>query len=56
MVGASEPAGFVVHGVGTGALRDAVRARLREQTRWVRRFRPGSTEEGGDRVTVVYFG
>jgi len=56
MVGANEPAGFVVHGVGTGALRDAVRSRLREQTRWVRRFRPGSTEEGGDRVTVVFFG
>lgn len=50
----NEPAGFVMHGVGTGALRDAVRARLKEQTRWVRRFRPGATEEGGDRITVVY--
>lgn len=54
MVGASEPAGYVMHGVGTGALRDAVRARLKEQTRWVKRFRPGATEEGGDRVTVVF--
>ncbi len=53
MVGQNEAAGFVMHGVGTGALRDAVRARLKEQTRWVKRFRPGATEEGGDRVTVV---
>jgi DNA mismatch repair protein MutS2 len=53
MVGQNEPAGFVMHGVGTGALRDAVRVRLKEQTRWVKRFRPGATEEGGDRITVV---
>lgn len=44
---------YILHGVGTGALRDAVRARLRDSPRYVRRYRPGSFDEGGDRLTVV---
>ncbi len=45
---------FLVHGVGTGALRDAVREHLRNVLgRYVKSFRPGTLEEGGDRITVV---
>ncbi|GAB4213768.1 MAG: endonuclease MutS2 [Sandaracinaceae bacterium] len=53
LYGSSQHVGFIVHGVGTGALRDAVRAYLRTATRYVRRFRGGTLEEGGDRMTVV---
>lgn len=53
MLGAAEPVAFVLHGIGTGALRDAVRAHLLERQPGVRAFRRGSIEEGGDRVTVV---
>jgi len=56
LYGDSTPVGFIVHGVGTGALRDAVREYLKSATRYVRRFRPGSFEEGGDRMTVVELG
>jgi DNA mismatch repair protein MutS2 len=44
---------FLVHGHGTGALRDAIRRELR-QSAYVARFRGGETEEGGDGVTVVW--
>ncbi len=53
LYGASEPAGFIVHGVGSGALRDAVRALLDRSPRYVRSFRRGTFDEGGDRLTVV---
>lgn len=53
LYGASEPVGYVVHGIGSGALRDALRTHLRDQSRYVRDVRSGSPEEGGDRVTVV---
>lgn len=43
---------WIVHGKGTGALRDAVRARLRHNS-LVKSFRPGSFGEGGAGVTVV---
>ncbi len=44
---------FLVHGHGTGALRDAIRKELRE-SRYVSHFRGGSSGEGGDGVTVVW--
>ncbi|HET9614490.1 MAG TPA: endonuclease MutS2 [Candidatus Limnocylindrales bacterium] len=42
----------VVHGLGTGALRDAVRERLAAQP-LVRSFRRGERGEGGDGATIV---
>lgn len=42
----------VIHGLGTGALRDAVRAHL-ETSPYVARFRPGHADAGGDGVTEV---
>lgn len=44
---------FLVHGHGTGALRDAVREALKESG-YVARMRPGEHAEGGDGVTVVW--
>jgi len=44
---------FLLHGHGTGALRDAIRKEL-AQTPYVARFRSGETERGGDGVTVVW--
>jgi len=43
---------LVIHGHGTGALRDGLRQRLREIP-GVTDLRPGTNEEGGDGVTVV---
>lgn len=54
LYGASEPVGFVLHGIGSGALRDALRTRLSEAAAYVREARPGTPEEGGDRITVVH--
>jgi DNA mismatch repair protein MutS2 len=42
----------VIHGLGTGALRDAVRAAAAEHP-LVRDARPGERGEGGDGATVV---
>jgi DNA mismatch repair protein MutS2 len=42
----------LVHGKGTGALREAVRAYLRQHPRVVS-YRPGESAEGGDGVTVA---
>ncbi len=44
---------FVVHGHGSGAIRDHVREQL-AKSQYVARFRPGHTGEGGDGVTVVW--
>lgn len=44
---------FLIHGHGTGALRNAVRESL-AQNAYVARFRPGERSEGGDGVTVVW--
>jgi DNA mismatch repair protein MutS2 len=42
----------VIHGIGTGALRDAVRRHLSESA-WVARFAPGERAEGGEGVTLA---
>ncbi|MFY9134914.1 MAG: Smr/MutS family protein, partial [Bacillota bacterium] len=45
----------IIHGKGTGALRDAVTEQLGSDPR-VASFRFGLAGEGGDGVTVVIFG
>lgn len=44
---------FLVHGHGTGAVRDALRKELK-QSPYVSQFRPGGQHEGGDGATVVH--
>ncbi len=44
---------FLVHGHGTGALKDVVRRELKESP-YVRYFRPGTPSEGGDGVTIAW--
>ena len=46
------PRATIVHGLGTGALRDAVRSQLSAHP-LVRSWRPGGRGEGGDGATVV---
>jgi DNA mismatch repair protein MutS2 len=43
----------VIHGKGTGRLRDAVRAHLEHHPQ-VKSIKPGQANEGGDGVTIVY--
>jgi DNA mismatch repair protein MutS2 len=43
---------MIIHGLGTGALRDAVRAAAADHP-LVREMRPGERGEGGDGATVV---
>jgi DNA mismatch repair protein MutS2 len=52
-LGAGRTVAFLIHGHGTGALRDAVREALRA-SHYVARSRPGEPGEGGDGVTVVW--
>lgn len=52
-LGAGRKVAFLVHGHGTGALRDTVREALRA-SHYVARMRPGEPREGGDGVTVVW--
>ena len=42
----------VIHGHGTGALKEAVRAHLKHST-YAKNFRRGEQNEGGDGVTIV---
>jgi DNA mismatch repair protein MutS2 len=44
----------ILHGHGTGALKQTIREYL-DRSAYVRMFRPGADEEGGDGVTVVAF-
>jgi DNA mismatch repair protein MutS2 len=52
-INAGRKVAFLVHGHGTGALREAIRKELRE-SRYVAYFRPGTQGEGGDGVTVAW--
>lgn len=54
MFGNAEPVAYVLHGIGSGALRDAIREHLGRVGQYVARSRPGTLEEGGERITVVY--
>ncbi len=53
MYGASQHIAYIVHGFGTGALRDALREHLARDETYVQSFRTGTRDEGGDRLTVV---
>jgi DNA mismatch repair protein MutS2 len=44
---------FLIHGHGTGALKDAIRRELKSSP-YVRFFRPGNSAEGGDGVTIAW--
>jgi len=44
----------IVHGIGTAALKKAVRAHLRASA-YPLDFRPGLDQEGGEAVTIVFF-
>ncbi|MBX3184184.1 MAG: Smr/MutS family protein [Polyangiaceae bacterium] len=48
-----EPVGFVLHGHGTGAMKEAVREHL-SAAPYVSKARPASREEGGDAYTVLW--
>jgi DNA mismatch repair protein MutS2 len=52
-VGSAQSVVFLVHGHGTGALREAVRGEL-NRSRYVARFRAASADQGGEGVTVVW--
>ena len=53
MYGAAESAVFIVHGVGSGALRGAIHEHLSRDATYVEGFRQGTQDEGGPQVTVV---
>jgi DNA mismatch repair protein MutS2 len=48
------PSGRIIHGKGTGAIRQAVRERLRG-SQFVSRFEPEPDPSGGDGATQVWF-
>ncbi len=45
---------MIIHGHGTGAVRNAVRSYLKESS-YAKSFRPGENHEGGNGVTIVTF-
>jgi len=51
---AGQPFGRIIHGKGTGALRQAVREVLQTSPH-VSHWEPGGEKEGGDGVSVVFF-
>jgi DNA mismatch repair protein MutS2 len=52
-VGGEHPVVFLLHGHGTGALRDAIRKEL-ARSPYVAKFRGGDPDQGGDGVTLVW--
>ncbi|MEZ4310087.1 MAG: Smr/MutS family protein [Polyangiaceae bacterium] len=53
MLGSGRRVAFLIHGHGTGAVREAIRQSMRSSP-YVDRSRPGEQREGGDGVTVVW--
>jgi DNA mismatch repair protein MutS2 len=53
ILGAENTSGFVLHGHGTGALKQAIRDHLR-QSPYIRRSRAADPEDGGDAFTVFW--
>jgi DNA mismatch repair protein MutS2 len=49
-----EEAAVLVHGLGTSAVKHALRKELKESCAYSIYFRPGQPEEGGDAVTIVF--
>ncbi|HSP80651.1 MAG TPA: Smr/MutS family protein, partial [Myxococcaceae bacterium] len=47
-----EESALIIHGHGTGVLRQSIRDYLAASP-YIRMFRPGESHEGGDGVTVV---
>ena len=54
MYGAAEGQAFILHGVGSGALREAIHTLLSEDSTYVTEFRLGTPDEGGEQITVVF--
>ncbi len=53
MYGAGEAQAFIVHGVGSGVLREAIHRYLAGDAHYVAGFREATQDEGGPQVTVV---
>lgn len=53
MYGAAEKSAYILHGVGSGALRQAIHERLATDKTYVRHFRDADETEGGPQLTVV---
>jgi len=53
LLSSGEPAGFILHGHGTGALKSAIREQLKAH-RFVERSRAADAEDGGDAFTVLW--
>lgn len=53
LFGENAPTVYVVHGFGSGALKEAVRRHLEDDAHYVRSYRAGGPGEGGDGMTVV---
>ena len=53
MYGAAESSAFIVHGIGSGALRAAIHEHLARDAAYVEEFRQATQDEGGPQVTVV---